>query len=213
MHICPHLPRMESTAEPSPVSAPTCPWCPGGASGGPRSPPLSPSTLGGCAGPALCSELIQDPTLSHAVLPLDHWPLLSCAWTSGSSCPDHLLSSLQARLQHPFLHLPKYQALSSGSSGASCIFLLPAFVPYFLPDCGSCARVWTPTGSLRPRKARPGSPWFLFETVLGTLDATPKVPRHTRLTQGEIHDFLIISALGYLCDKQTFDISTCIFFD
>ena len=23
------------------------------------------------------------------------------------------------------------------------------------------------------------------ETVLGTLDATPKVPRHTRLTQGE----------------------------
>ena len=34
--------------------------------------------------------------------------------------------------------------LSSGSSGALCIFLLPVFAPLFLPGCGCCARVWNP---------------------------------------------------------------------
>ena len=32
------------------------------------------------------------------------------------------------------------------------------------------------------------------ETVLGTLDATPKVPRHTRPTQGEARGFSRVAA-------------------
>lgn len=87
------------------------PW---GASCGPRSPSSFPSTLEGCAGPGLCAEYIWDPTLQIVqFLPLDCWLLLSLQPTV---LPSTAVTSLFC--------LPECHVLSSGSSGAPCIFLL-----------------------------------------------------------------------------------------
>ena len=101
--MCPPQGLMESTGEPSPLSAPMCPWCPGGL-------------------PMVLGLLPHRPALWVAVLAMhsaqslsgtQHFLMQFCPWTTtGSSCSDQLLSSFQAGPYHPFLCPHECQVLS-----------------------------------------------------------------------------------------------------
>lgn len=105
---------------------------------------------------ALC-RLIRAPNFLMQFCPWTHWLLLSCPWTSAplvltTYCPP----SRHDCNTHFSICQEVSGTLSSGSSGTSCIFLLPAFVPYFLPDCGSCARSPDPHRVTKTQQGKAG---------------------------------------------------------
>ena len=139
---------MESTGEPSPLSAPMCPWCPGGL-------------------PVVLGLLPHRPALCVAVLAMHlHRAHPGPNTFSCSSAPGPLLAPLVLTsycppswqdLILPFSVPPSVRCSQrSGSSGAPCLFLQPAFAPLFLPGCGCCAQDWTLPSLAESQEGRVG---------------------------------------------------------